>query len=119
MRGASVELGSFGEGVEGGDGFDEAGDGEGIEDAAGFADEMEHAAFAAEGNGHADERRDTRAVNLRYAVEIDDDFARSLLENGSECGSELVARIADGQATVAVKDADAVLFADVNFNGSV
>jgi len=33
-----TKLGGFGEGVEGGDSFDEAGDGEGIEDAAGFAD---------------------------------------------------------------------------------
>ncbi len=49
---------------------------------------------------------------MRTSVEI-------LLENGSECGSELVARIANGQATVEVKNADAVLFADVNFNGSV
>jgi hypothetical protein len=114
-----AEFGGFGEGVEGGDGLDEAGNGESVEYAAGFTDEMEHAAFAAEGNGHADERRDARAVNLRYAVKIDDDFAGSLLENGSECGSELVARIANGQATVEVKNADAVLFADVNFNGSV
>src|SRR5216684_7003026 len=80
---------------------------------------MEDAAFAPEGDGHTNECGDAGAVNLRYAVEIDDDFARSLLENGSECGSELVARIANGQATVEGKDADAVLFADVNFNGSV
>ena len=113
------KFGGFGEGVEGGNGFDQASNGESVEYAAGLADEMEHAAFAAQGNGHADQRRDARAVNLRYAVQIDDDFARSLLENGSECGSELVAGIANGQATVQVKNADAVLFADVNFNGSV
>src|ERR1700722_20255957 len=103
-----AEFGGFGQGVEGGNGFDEPGNGEGVEYAAGFTDEMEHASFAAEGNRHADERRDARAVNLRYAVQIDDDFACSLMENRSECGRELVARIANGQATVEVKNADAV-----------
>src|SRR5882757_7049161 len=98
MRRASVELGSFGEGVEGGNGFDEAGNGESVEYAAGFTDEMKHAAFAAEGNGHADERGDTRAVDLWYAVEIDDDSARAFLKNGSESGGELIAGIANGQA---------------------
>src|SRR6266403_2052633 len=33
-------------GFEGGDGFDEAGDGEGVAHAAGTADQAEHAAFA-------------------------------------------------------------------------
>jgi hypothetical protein len=33
-----AEFGGFDEGVEGGNGFDQAGHGEGVEDAAGFAD---------------------------------------------------------------------------------
>ncbi len=113
------KFGGLGEGVEGGDGFDEAGDGEGIEDAAGFTDQMEHATFAAQGNGHADQRGDAGAVDLRYAVKIDDDLAGSLLKDGSESGGELIAGIANGQAAVEVKNADAVLFANVYFNGSV
>jgi hypothetical protein len=113
------KFGGLGEGVEGGDGFDEAGYGEGIKDAAGFTDEMEHATFAAEGNGHADQRGDAGAVDLRYAVKIDDDLAGSLLKDGSESGGELIAGIANGQAAAEVKNADAVLFANVYFNGSV
>jgi len=114
-----LKLGRFGEGVEGRDSFDEAGDGEGVEDAAGFADEMEHATFAAEGNRHANQCGDAGAVNLRHAVEIDDDSARAFLENRTESGGELIAGIANGQAAVEVKNADAVLFVDVDFNGSV
>jgi hypothetical protein len=114
-----IELRGFGEGVEGGNGFDQARDGKGIEDAARFADEVEDATFATEGDGHADERGDAGAVNLRNAVEIDDDFARAFLKDGSESGGELVAGIANGQAAVEVENANTVLFVDVNFDGSV
>jgi hypothetical protein len=114
-----AELGGFGQGVEGGDGFDQAGDGEGVEDAAGFTDEMKHATFAAEGDRHADECRDAGAIDLRYPVEIDNDLARSVLENSGQRSGELVTGIADGEAAVNVKNVYAVLFADVNFNGSV
>jgi hypothetical protein len=113
------KFGGFGEGVEGGDGLDEAGDGEGVEDAPGFTDEMKHAAFATEGDGHTDKRGDAGAVDLRHAVEIDDDLARTVLENSGKRSGELVAGIADGEAAVNVKNVYAVLFADVNFNGSV
>ena len=75
-------FGGLCEGVESGDGFDEAGDGEGIEDAAGFADEMEHATLTAQGNGHADEGGDSRTIDLRHAIEIDDDLAGTVLKNG-------------------------------------
>lgn len=46
-------LQGFGFGIVSGDGFDKARDGEGIADAAGFADEAQDAAFAAERDGHA------------------------------------------------------------------
>ena len=48
IRGGLIELGCLGEGVEGGDGFDQASYGEGVEDAAGQADQMERATVAAE-----------------------------------------------------------------------
>ena len=67
-------------GVESGDGFDEAGDCEGVADAAGFADEMELAVFAAEREGHANERRNSGAVDGRHTVQHDDDFARTVLQ---------------------------------------
>jgi hypothetical protein len=56
---------------------------------------------------------------LRYAVEIDDDFARAFLKDRSESVCELITGIANGQAAVQVKNANAVLFLDVDFDGSV
>src|SRR5260221_5213253 len=115
----SNELGGFGERVEGRDGFDQASDGEGIENAAGFADEMQDAAFANQRNGHTNERGDAGAVNLRDAVEINDHFASAVFQNGVESGGELVTGIADGQASVDVENADAGFFANVDFDGGV
>ncbi len=109
----------MGEGVEGGDGFDEAGDGEGVEDPAGEADQVERAAIAAERDGHADERGDAGAVNLRDAVEVDDDSSSAAFENGIESGGELVAGVADGEAAVYVKDDDVAFAVQVDFDGSV
>lgn len=63
------EGGGFG--FEGGDGFDEAGDGEGVADAALAADEAQDAAFAGELDGDAYQGGDARAVNLWDAVQDD------------------------------------------------
>jgi hypothetical protein len=103
----------------GGDGFDEASDGEGVADAAGFADETQDAALAAKGDGDADERRDAGAVNLWDAVEDDDDFACAALQDGLQRHGELFAGIADSEAAVHVKDVDACVFANVDFDGGV
>ncbi len=81
-----IEFGSLGESVEGGDGFDQAGDGERIEDAAGQADQMKRAAVAGERDGHANESGDAGAVNLRDAVEVDDNFAGATFHYRSERG---------------------------------
>ena len=102
-----------------GDGFDEASDGEGVADTAGFTDEAENAAFATEGDGDANERRDAGTVNLWDTVEDDDDFARATLQNGLQRHGELFAGIADGEAGVNVEDVDASVFANVDFDGSV
>ncbi len=109
----------FGFGVEGGYGFDEASDGERIADTAGLADEMELAIFAAEGDGHADERRNARAVDLGHAVEHNDDFLCAGLQDGLQSHGELFAGIADGEASMDVEDLDASVFANVDFDGSV
>jgi hypothetical protein len=98
----SVELGGGGEGAKGGDGFDKAGDGEGVEDAARFADEMEDATFASEGHGHANQRGDTGAVDLRDAVKVDDNLARAFLQHRGQSRRELITGIADGKAAVDV-----------------
>src|SRR5689334_24961734 len=84
------EGGGFG--VESGDGFDEAGDGEGVADATGAADQAEHAAIARELNRDANKRGEAGTVNLRRAIEPDDDFARALLGDGLQGGVELLAR---------------------------
>lgn len=110
--------GGGGFGVEGGDGFDEAGDGKGVADAAGAADKAELAPNAIESGGDTNERRDAGTVNLRDAIEIDDDFARAGFENGLQRGSELLGGFSDGQAAVEFEEIDARFLADVDFDGS-
>jgi len=118
-RRASGEFGGGRERGESGDGFDEAGHGEGVQDAAGFADQMQHATFASERYGHANQCGDAGAVDLRNAVEVDDHFTGAFFQGGVKCRGELVAGIADGEAAVDVKNVDARLFADVDFDGGV
>ena len=90
------EGGGFG--FEGGDGFDEAGDGEGVADAARAADEAQDAAFTGELDGDAHERGDAGAVDLDDAVEDDDDFFARRLNDGLQrswswsLGSPMVSR---------------------------
>src|SRR6202047_5654644 len=76
------EGGGFG--FEGGDGFDEAGDGEGVADATLAADQAEHAAFAGELDGDAHQRGDAGAVDLRDTVQEDDNFLRAPFDHGFE-----------------------------------
>ena len=109
----------FGFGVEGGNGFDEAGDGEGVADAAGSTDEMQLPADAGESDGSADERGNAGAIDLRDAVEIDNDFAGSIAEGGLQRFGELVGGFADGEAAVKLEEMDAVFFASVDFDGRV
>jgi hypothetical protein len=104
-------------GFEGGDGFDEAGDGEGIADAARAADEAEDAAFTCELDGDAHERGDAGAVNLDDAVEDDDDFFSASLNYGLQRIVELVGRLADSEPTVNVKDGHSAGLADVDLHG--
>src|SRR5271163_708029 len=106
-----IEIGEGGGiGFEGGDGFDEAGDGEGVADAAGAADEVESAVFAGEAGG------DAGAVDLGDAVEIDDYFSETFLNDGLQGFVELVAGFADGEAAVDFEHGDAAGVADVDFH---
>src|SRR5467141_1349854 len=84
-------------GFEVGDGFDEAGDGEGVADAAGAADQSEHAAFAGELDGDAHERGDAGAVDLRDTVQEDDNFLRAPFDHRFESVVELFGGLADGE----------------------
>src|SRR2546429_5373037 len=109
----------FGFGVERGNGFDQARDGERVANAAGFADEMKLAAFAAKRYGNAHERRDAGAVNLRDAIEHHHHFARAILQDGLQRHGELFAGVADSDAPVHIKNLNAGVFAYVDFDGSV
>jgi len=80
---------------------------------------MKNATFAAQRNGHADKSGYPRAVDLRHTVKVDDYFARASLKHRSERSGQLVAGIADGEASVNIKNPDACLFAYIDFNGSV
>ena len=111
-----LELRSLGDGVESRDGFDQTGDGESVTDAPGFANQMELAAFAIERDGHANQCGDAGAVDLRNPVEINDHAARAVLKNGSEREGQLVAGLANSEASVQIEDLRAMLFAMVNLN---
>ncbi len=108
------EGGGFG--FEGGDGFDEAGDGEGVADAAVAADQAEDAAFAGKLDRDAHERGDAGAVDLRDAVQDDDNFLRATFDDGFESVVELLGRLADGEPAVYFKYRYSTGFADVNFH---
>ncbi len=91
----SSEIGEGGGfGFEGGDGLDEACNGEGVADTALAADQAEHAAFACELDGDAHERGDTGAVDLRDAVQDDDNSPGAAFDDGFESVVELLGRLA-------------------------
>jgi len=108
------EGGGFG--VEGGDGFDEAGDGKGVAHAAGAADEAERAVGVFELDGDAHEGGNAGAVNLRDAVEVDDDVTSAGLEEFFEGLVEMLAGFADGQAAADIEDRNGPGFAHPNFH---
>ena len=104
-------------GLEGGDGFDEASDGEGVADAARTTDETQDAAFAGEFDGNAHERGDAGAVNLRDAVQHNDDFVGAGVDHGVERVVKLLAGFTDGEAAVNFEHGDAGDMTDVDFHG--
>jgi hypothetical protein len=118
-----LRLGEVGEGggfgFEGWDGFDEAGDGEGIADAARAADEAKDAAFAGELDGDANERGNAGAVDLGDAVEDDYYFAGTMVDYGLERFVELLAGFTNGEAATDVENGDGSAGANVYFHGSV
>src|SRR5258708_7428395 len=113
----SEVLQGGGFGFEGGDGFDEAGDGEGVADAAVATDQAEHAAFAGELDGDAHQRGDAGAVDLGNAAQDDDNFLGAALNYGLESVVELVRRLADSEPSVNFKYRDSAGFANVDFHG--
>src|ERR1700732_2528277 len=104
-------------GFEGGDGFDEAGDGEGVADATLSADQAEYTAFAGELDGDAHERGDAGAVDLRDTVQEDDNFLRAPFDHGFESVVELFGGLADGEAAANVEYRHPAGLADVDFHG--
>lgn len=109
----------MGFGFEGGDGVDEARDGEGIADTAGTADEMQGAFFAGHADGNANEGGDTGAIDLRDAVQDDHNFVNAAPNDGVEGLMQLLGGFADGQAPVHVDDRNIALVADADFHGIV
>jgi hypothetical protein len=101
-------LGEIGQGrgfrFECGDGFDQAGDGQGVAHAAGAADQAKDAAFASQLDGDAYQRGDTGAVDLGHAVEDDHNFAGALVDYGLQRLVKLFAGFANGEATADVED---------------
>src|SRR5216684_6761093 len=113
-----LEIGKRGDvGVEGGDGFDEAGDGEGVADAAGAADQAQNTAFAGELYGDAHQRGDARAINLGDAVQNDDNFLGAGFDNAFQSVVKLLGRLADGEAAVDFEHGHRAGFADIDFHG--
>ena len=76
---------------------------------------MEAATLAGEGDGQLDQGRDAGAIDLRNVVEVDDDFAGTLLNELVGEIVEVFARLADGQAALDLKIMDPGGFARRNF----
>ena len=113
-----LEVGEGGGlGFECGNGFDEAGDREGVADAAGTTYQAQDAAFAGELDRDPYERGDPRAVNLRDAIQDDDNFLRATFDDGFESVMELLGRLSDGQPAVNFEHRRSAGFADVDFHG--
>ena len=102
-------------GVEGGDGFDETGDGEGVADAAGATDEMQPAALAGEGDGELHDRGNAGTVDLRNIIEVDDEFAGAALHQVLGEVIQMLAGLTDREAAVDLEVMDAGGFAHRDF----
>ena len=100
---------------EGGNGFDEAGDSEGVTDAALTANEVQSATLTSKGNGKFDERGNTGAIDLRNVVEVDDEFSRAALHEILSELRQMFAGFADGEAAVYLEVMDAGSLAGRNF----
>ena len=104
-------------GFEGGDGFDETGNGEGVADAAWAANETQDAAFAGEFDGNAHERGDAGAVDLRDAVQDDDDFVGAGVDYGVERVVKLLAGFTNGEPAVNFENRHGTGMANVDLHG--
>src|SRR5208283_2198057 len=104
-------------GFEGGDGFDEASDREGVADAALAYHEVQTAAEARQGDGEFHHDRDAGAVNLRNVVKVDDDFAGALLDQILHKFEQALAGIADGEAAMHANIVDSGSFTRGDFQG--
>ena len=109
------EGGGFG--VEGRDSFDEARHGEGIADAAGAANQVKSALVACQLDRNAYESGDAGTVDLRNAVEFDDDLASAFLDEGIEGLLKLLTGLADGDAAADIENGHSGRIADANLHG--
>ena len=101
--------------VEGGDGFNEASDGEGVADAALATDEVQPSALAGKGDGKLHESGNAGAIDLRNVVEIDDELSRATLYQILGELTQMFAGLADGEAAVYLKVVDAACLARRDF----
>jgi len=114
-------LGKIGEGggfgFEGGNGFDQARDREGVAYAAGATDQAQGASLFGKADRDAHQGGNTGAVDLRNRIENDDDFASAILDDRLQGIVKLFTGFADGKATMNFKNRNAGGIADVDFHG--
>src|ERR1700737_4462197 len=111
--GETGESGGFG--VKSRNGFDQAGNGEGVADAALSANQVKRATLPGERDGNTHQRRNPGTINLWNSVQVDDDVARAFLHHGHRLIIQVIARIANGKPAVNRDKIDAVGFTDGNF----
>ena len=80
---------------------------------------MQRAAFASEGDGNAHEHGDAGTVNLRDAIQTDNDLAGALLEEILDVIVEMIAGITDGEAALDVNEVYAAGLTDRNLQWSM
>src|SRR5712691_10987922 len=102
---------------EGGDGFDEARNREGVADAARAADQPKHAPITRELDRDFYDCGDTGAVNLRDAIQDDNHLARAVLDDGIKSIVDPFTRFTDSEPAVDIQNRDATGLADIDFHG--
>ena len=104
-------------GFKGGDGLDEASNGEGIANAARVADQVQGSALPCQGYGQLHQHGNPGAVDLRNIIEVDNDLAGARLRQFLDKGAQMLAGIADGEPAMDDNKLDPVRFAHGHFQG--
>ena len=103
-------------GLVGRDGFHQPRNGQRIAHASRAADQVHCSSLTSKLNGDAYQRGDARAVDLRNSIQINYYLPATVLHDGLQRLVQLLAGLADGQASADHQQMNAVLLSDGNLH---